>query len=294
MELKSLPEFIQRQFPYAREKAKTSWGPMGYAYVGEGRPVLLLHGNPTWGFLYRHVMRELEGKKLKLIAPDLIGFGTSYKPKNLADHTLRRHGQALRDFVVELNLKEIILVVQDWGGPIGLWMVSELKERVKALLVLNTAVIKPARFRTTPFHRFAQIPLVSNMIFYSMAFPVPVMHLAQGDRKSISKEAKRAYFWPFRRFSDRAAPLALARMVPNRPNHPTVAEMDKVDAAFRHFSGPLAFCWGTKDPVLGRAFAKHRKLFPHAPCELTEAGHFLQEEVPEKIAQMVLELHRKS
>lgn len=290
MEATELPHFIAKEFPYPRKSCQTGWGRIDYVDVGKGRPVLLLHGNPTWGFLYRKVIALLSSGPFRMIAPDLIGLGTSYKPKDWREHSLKKHGQSFVDFVEALDLKDIILVVQDWGGPIGAWMASQVPERVSALLLMNTSILYPQKFRTTPFHRFSRIPVASDLVFRLFRFPVPVMDRVQGNRSSISRSVKQAYYWPLRRFSDRSAPLALARMVPSHLEHPTVKELQKTDAWFRSFQGPTEYVWGMNDPILGRLLKRHREITPHARVTETAAGHFLQEEVPDEIAAAVRRL----
>lgn len=289
----SLPEFIAKMFPYPRKEIKTSRGRMSFVDAGDekARPVFMVHGNPTWSFLYRKVIKALENENFRCVAPDLIGFGTSDKPKNESEHSLENHGQSLLELVEKLNLRSIILVAQDWGGPIALWMAAHAKERVSAMLLMNTAVLQPkTRFRTTPFHRFSHMPLVSDFAFRILNFPVPVMHRVQGNPKSISGDVKRAYAWPFRKISERTAPLALARMVPNGPEHPSAKELSVTDEYFRNFKGQIEFVWGIFDPILGRHLDRHTKFFPHARVVRTDAGHFLQEEVPGEIADSIKRL----
>lgn len=288
-----LPEFIARMFPYTLREIKTGRGNM--AYVDEGgekaRPVFMVHGNPTWSFLYRKVIKALEGEKFRCIVPDLIGFGLSDKPKNPPEHSLKNHGQSLLELVEKLNLRDIILVAQDWGGPMALWMAAHAKERVSAMLLMNTAVLQPkTRFRTTPFHRFSHMPLISELAFCVLNFPVPVMHRVQGDKSSISGDVRRAYAWPFRKISDRTAPLALARMVPNSAEHPSAKELAVTDEYFRNFKGPIEFVWGVRDPILGRHCDRHAQIHPNARVTKTNAGHFLQEEVPDEIAESIRRL----
>lgn len=288
-----LPEFIARMFPYTPREIKTARGTM--AYVDEGgekaRPVFMVHGNPTWSFLYRKVIKELEKENFRCIATDLIGFGLSDKPKNPLEHSLKNHGQSLLELVEKLNLRNIILVAQDWGGPMALWMAAHAKERVSAMLLMNTAVLQPkTRFRTTLFHRFSHMPLISDFSFRVLNFPVPVMHRVQGDAKSISGDVKRAYAWPFRKLSDRTAPLALARMVPNSAEHPTTKELAITDEYFRNFKGAIEFVWGVRDPILGRHLDRHAQIHPKARVTKTQAGHFLQEEVPDEIAASIKRL----
>lgn len=282
-----LPTFITRSFPYRARFATTVFGRMHYVDEGEGRPVLLLHGNPTWSFLYRKVMAGLAGGPYRVVAPDLIGLGLSDKPREVSAHTLRRHGESLLELVRGLELKDVVLVVQDWGGPIGAWMAARAGGRVTGLVVMNTALLKPERFRTTAFHRFSQLPAVSDVAFRLFNFPLPVLGRTQGDPASISGDVARAYAWPLRKVVDRAAPLALARMVPNGPDHPTVAELTEGDAWARSFPGAVELVWGVKDPILGRALRRHREVFPRARVTETAAGHFLQEEVPEEIVAAI-------
>jgi haloalkane dehalogenase len=278
--MSELPSFITRLYPHRSHYLPLRFGRMHYVDEGSGRPVLLLHGNPTWSFLYRKVIAGLAGAGCRVVAPDLIGLGLSDKPRELSAHTLRRHGESLLEFVQALDLKDVVLGVQDWGGPIGAWMAARAGGRVTGLVVMNTSLLKPVRFRTTAFHRFSHLPGVSDVAFRLFNFPLPVLGRTQGDPASISGDVARAYAWPLRHVRDRAAPLALARMVPNHPEHPTVAELTEGDAWARSFPGPVELVWGLKDPILGRALRRHREAFPRARVTETAAGHFLQEEVP--------------
>ncbi|NPC83555.1 alpha/beta fold hydrolase [Pyxidicoccus fallax] len=287
----ALPPFIARLLPFRSHFVPVRFGP-GVSRVhfldhGEGRPVLLLHGNPTWSFLWRKVMSALEGGGLRMVAPDLIGLGLSDKPRRLSEHTLGNHGQALLELVERLDLRDVVLVAQDWGGPMGAWMAARSGGRVTGLVLLNTSVLTPRAFKTTAFHRFSHLPAVSDVAFRLLNFPVPVLGRTQGDARSISGDVARAYAWPLRHVVDRAAPLALARMVPNREGHPTVAELAEGDAWVRGFEGPAELVWGLRDPILGRALKRHREALPHARVTETQAGHFLQEEVPEDIAAAI-------
>ena len=264
---------------------------MAWVEAGRGRDVVLVHGNPTWSFLWRRVMAALEGQRLRLLAPDLLGCGRSSKPGAVAWHTLDRHGAALTAWMEARRLVDPVLVVQDWGGPIGLLAASRAPGvRVSAVCLLNTAVLLPERFRGTPFHRLARRPLLGPLLFRGLGFPLRSLHRAQGDPRSISGDVARAYRWPFRRRVDRAAPLGMARMVPDSPEHPSVPGVKAVDAWIRAFPGPVDLVWGRRDPILGRALRRHAEQLPRARVTETEAGHFLQEEVPDIIARSIRRL----
>jgi haloalkane dehalogenase len=148
-------------------------------------------------------------------------------------------------------------------------------------------VLVPERPRTTWFHRFSRIPLVSDFVFRALGFPQNILHRVQADPSSIRGDVAVAYRWPLRRWTDRIAPLALGRMVPNRPGHPTVAALKAGETWIRSFEGPLELVWGVNDPIIGRSLRRHERALPQATITRTPAGHFLQEEVPDEIAQAI-------
>ncbi len=288
----ALPLFIAAHFPHHRRVYTLNQGVdagRSLHYVDQGqakdRPVLLLHGNPTWSFLWRKVITELEG--LRAIAPDLLGLGLSDRLPQLADHSVDRHADAIAELAIALDLEDLILVGQDWGGPIIAGVGDRLGERVAGLVLANTAVALPRIPRGTAFHRFARLPILSDLVFRGLGFPQIALRFTQGDRRSIRGDVARAYRWPLRRRAERIAPLALARMVPDGPDHPSVPALRRGEAWAVAFEGPVALVWGMRDPILGRALKRHERAFPQAEVKRTEAGHFLQEEVPETLAEAI-------
>jgi pimeloyl-ACP methyl ester carboxylesterase len=281
------PPSVLRTFPWPARALSVSGGQLAWVEVGTGRPVVFVHGNPTWGFLWRKVMAALDGAPLRLLAPDLLGFGRSSKPRSMRWHTVEAHGRTLLEWMGALDLRDVVLVVQDWGGPIGCWAAAHAGGRVTALCLLNTVVVLPARFGSTAFHRLARLPGVGDVLFRLLGFPLGFLGRAQADRRSISGEVARAYRWPLARRRDRAGPLALARMVPDGPDHPSAAALREVEAWVRAFRGPVEVVWGRRDPILGRALKRHRAALPAARVTEVDAGHFLQEEAPGAIAGAV-------
>ncbi len=291
----SLPLFIAAQLPCHRRAYILQQGTdAGRAlhYLDQGRakerPVLLLHGNPTWSFLWRRVIAGLEG--LRAVAPDLLGLGFSDRLPRLEDHTVDRHADAVAELVAALDLEDMILVGQDWGGPIAAAVGARMPERVAGLLLANTAVALPRIPRGTAFHRFARLPVLSDLVFRGLGFPQVALRFTQGDRRSIRGAVAHAYRWPLRGWSGRVAPLALARMVPDGPDHPSMPALRRGEAWARAFEGPVGLVWGLRDPILGRALKRHEQAFPQAPVIRTQAGHFLQEEVPEAVADGIREV----
>lgn len=256
---------------------------------GTGLPVLMLHGNPTWGFLYRRVVAALGGQPLRAIVPDLAGLGFSDKPSDPSFHTLEGHARAIGALLDGLRLDAAAAVAQDWGGPIALRAFSERGGLLRGLVLLNTVVGPPRPgFRPTLFHRLARVPLVSDFVFRRCAFPQAYLRFAQGDRRSIAGDVARAYRYPLRGRANNLAPLALARMVPDGPGHPSIEALARCQEFVTGFDGPLEIVWGDRDPVLGRARRHLGRLLPRARVTATQAGHFLQEEVPTEIAAALL------
>lgn len=295
-----LPGWLDRQLPFVRYRVDLGAYRMHVMEVGEGPPVLMLHGNPTWGYLYRKVVRALaDGRPgpttgpwgrlpYRVILPDLIGLGLSDKPHSRCVHTLENHSRWLGALIDALDLHELTFVGQDWGGPIGLHALSSRQDRLHGMVILNTVIGPPKPgFRPTAFHRFARLPAVSDAAFRVFGFPQAALGAAQGDPHTITGEVADAYRWPLRSFRDNKAPLALARMVPDSHDHPAISALREVYDFASSWTGPASIVWGDRDPVLGGVRTFIERTLPHAPVWRTSAGHFLQEEVPEAIAEAI-------
>ena len=286
----ALPPWIEAMLPGGLRRCRVEVG--GYRMhvmeVGQGRPVLLLHGNPTWGFLYRKVAAALAGDPLRLIMPDLIGLGFSDKPRRGAEHQLERHAAWLGALLDGLDLHDPVFVLQDWGGPIALRALADRPRLAGGLVILNTVVGPPRPgFRPTAFHRLARLPGLSQLLFRGFGFPQNALHRVQGDPRTIRGSVARAYRFPLAGLRNNVAPLALARMVPDSAAHASIAALAEGQAFLEGFPGPVAIVWGDRDPVLGRVRSWIERLLPRARVTRTEAGHFLQEEVPAEIAEAV-------
>src|SRR5258708_14494578 len=183
-----LPGWIEAMLPGGLRRWRVDVG--GYRMhvmeVGQGRPVLLLHGNPTWSFLYRKVAAALAGDPLRLIMPALIGLGFSDKPRRGAEHQLEGHGDWLGALLDGLDLRDPVFVVQDWGGPIALRALADRPRLAGGLVILNTVVGPPRPgFRPTAFHRLARLPGLSQLLFPGLGFPPAALHRVQCDPRTI-------------------------------------------------------------------------------------------------------------
>ena len=283
-----LPAWLEAMVPFRRYVIEAGDHRNHVMEIGEGRPVLCVHGNPSWGFLYRKVAMALTGRPVRVIMPDLVGLGFSDKPGTVA-HTLDHHISWFGQLVDALDLDDLVLVVQDWGGAIGVGAMADRSERLGGLVVLNTALSEPKPdFKATAFHRFGRLPVVSDLAYRLLGFPQIALGTAQGDRSSISGAVARAYRYPLRDRRHNQAPLALTRMVPDSMDHPSIPALRRVGEFVRSYAGPAEIVWGDRDPVLGRARNHISAMLPNASVTRTEGGHFLQEEVPVDIATAVL------
>ena len=135
------------------------------------------------------------------------------------------------------------------------------------------------------------MPVASDVLFVRLGFPLRQLHMSQGDRSSIRGDVARAYRWPLASAKDRAAPLALARMVPDSvADHPSISALQITDQVFESAKVPISIVWGTKDPILGRVIDHLERKRPDAKITRTNAGHFLQEEVPEQLADAIFDV----
>jgi haloalkane dehalogenase len=251
---------------------------------GSGKPVVFLHGEPTWSFLWRHVIpRVVEGGR-RAVAPDLIGFGKSDKPEDQAWYTYDRHVALVTQFVEELDLRDIALVVHDWGGLIGLRFAVENAERVERLVILDTGVWS-GRAPSETWLRFREA-------VRSLGGELDIARLVEsGTQRGLSDAVRAAYNAPFPTPESKAGALAFPELVPVEPNHPTAAALEPVREGLARWDKPAHVIWGGEDAVLPTAIAERFiALIPDAtgPEVIVGAGHFLPEDAPAEVAGAIV------
>ncbi len=243
-----------------------------YVDEGDGRPVLLLHGEPTWAFLYRKLIREL-APHARCVAPDYFGFGRSDKPTDPGWYSYDGHYQALERFVLQLDLRDTTVVVQDWGGPLGFRLCVEHPDRVARLVVLNTGIGVGAPsdewLRFQAFMRRVGTEIrPGELVRLSLVQPA-------GD------DVIAAYDAPFPTPGSRHAVVRFPELVPTSVDHPSAAAMLDVRERLRSFEQPSLVVFGDGDPIFSRRAAEAMaELLPNAELDppLVGAGHFLQED----------------
>lgn len=256
--------------------------------VGEGYPVYLQHGNPTNGMLYRKVAAELPTDKMRLIMPTMVGLGFSTKIP-ASEHTFDNHLRWMSAALKKLDLEDVVYVGQDWGGAIGMGSLMNNPELIKGAVIMNTGFSAPdEEFELSSAHALAATPIMGELVLENLVAFFDRLKDAQGDPDSLRKEVSDLYGRPVLDSGNAKGPLALMRMVPTGPDHPTTPTMRKVEAYADSLKGiPVELVWGMKDPILAKALPRMREFFPDAPVTETEAGHFLQEEVPVEIAAAI-------
>jgi haloalkane dehalogenase len=251
--------------------------------------VLLLHGEPTWGYLYRRLVQPIAAVG-RVVLPDYLGFGRSDKPLRIEDYSYDLHYGWIAALVDELGLTRLTVVVQDWGGPIGLRLAVERPALVDRLVVLNTGIgagraPSPEWLRFRAFVRRLGSELVASRL------------IALSCVTALDEATLAAYDAPFPVPEAKAGMLAFPELVPTELDHPSATEMLRVREALRGWSKPALVLFSDSDPIFSPQHAERlAALIPGAgPAEIVAgAGHFLQEDRGQAIAERIVRFLRES
>jgi haloalkane dehalogenase len=257
---------------------------MHHVDEGTGEPVLLLHGEPTWSFLYRRMIPPLVAAGYRCIAPDYFGFGRSDKPVDREWYSYDTHCASITQLVEELDLRDLTVVVQDWGGPIGLRLAVEHPDRVARLVILNTGIFsgRPPSEAWLQFRDFVR--RVGTDLHPGQL--VRITSVAP-----LEDEVVAAYDAPHPAPESKAGVLMFPELVPTSEDHPSAAKMRAVREALQRWEKPALVLFSDSDPVFRPHVAERlAALIPGAgPAQIVEgASHFLQEEKGEEVAARML------
>jgi len=246
----------------------------------------MLHGNPTWSFFYREVIREL-APRIRGVAPDHIGMGLSDKPQDYP-YTLAPRIADIEALVASLKLRRVHLVVHDWGGAIGFGWAVKHPELVGRIVVLNTAAFRsphiPARIA------LCKVPWLGTVLVRGLnGFAWPATWMAMNQRQ-LSPEEKRAYLYPYRTWADRVAVNAFVKDIPMGEKHPTYGTLAEIEAALGGLAEkPMKIIWGGADFCFnGQFLNRWRELYPKAEVvHLQNAGHYVLEDAKPEAGNLV-------
>ena len=262
---------------------------MAYVAAGppDGEPVLLLHGEPSWSFLYRKVLPVLADAGLRAIAADLVGFGRSDKPAEMSDHSYARHVEWVRALAFDaLGLSGVTLVGQDWGGLIGLRLVAEHPGRFARVVAANTGL-------PTGDHPMPEIWLR----FREVVRTAPVLGISRlvqaGCRSVLAGEVLAAYEAPFPDESFKAGPRVMPSLVPTTPDDPASAANRAAWQQLSAWDKPFLVAFSDSDPITGAMAPILKAAVPGAAETVIEgAGHFLQEDAGERLGTVIADFIR--
>ena len=274
-------------FAYPPQYADTGGVRLAWVEAGppDGEPVLLLHGEPSWSFLYRTVMAVLAEAGLHAIAVDLAGFGRSDKPADIGDHSYARHVEWIRGLAFDrLDLRGLTLVGQDWGGLIGLRLVAEHPDRFARVVVANgflPAGQTQAALAFRVWRAFAR---------YSPVFPIGRI-VAQGCVSKLTPAERAAYDAPFPSAEFKVGARVFPELVPTEADDPAMPANRAAWEALGKWQKPFLALFGKDDPILGKADGRLIRHVPGAagqPHERIWGGHFVQEDRGDYLAEAVV------
>jgi haloalkane dehalogenase len=264
------------------EPLRMAWVEAGPA---DGPVVVLLHGEPTWSFLYRTVLPVLAGAGLRAIAPDLVGFGRSDKPASVADHSYARHVEWTRRLLFDvLDLRDVTLVGQDWGGLIGLRLVAAHPERFARVVASNTGLPTGETPMPAVWERFRDVVAATPDLAVSRL-------VAAGCLEPLAPQVLSAYDAPFPDETFKAGPRAMPGLVPTTPDDPGGVANRAAWQQLARFDKPLLCAFTDGDPITAGADRPLREIVPGARDQphvmIRGGGHFVQEDRGEELARVV-------
>lgn len=283
-----LPDFDFE--PHYAEVPDGDGGSLRMAWVeagpSDGPPVLLLHGEPTWSFLYRTMMPVLADAGLRAIAADLVGFGRSDKPAEVTDHTYARHVEWTRSLVFDaLDLEEVTLVGQDWGGLIGLRLVAENQDRFARVVAANTGLPTGDHPMPEVWWKFREAVTKAESLDIGR-------FVQSGCRTRLSDDVRAGYDAPFPDESYQAGPRAMPTLVPTDTDDPATEANRSAWQVLSRSDTPFLCAFSDSDPITGPMGPILQRAMPGAAGRehptIADAGHFLQEDAGERLAQEVV------
>lgn len=283
--IRGLPAEVRELYPFRENYFKTkNERTMHYVDEGKGEAIIMVHGNPTWSFYYRNLVKGLSNR-YRCIVPDHVGCGLSEKTKKFS-YKLEDHVENLVQLVEHLNLKKFHLIVHDWGGPIGLGMSQRFPERLEKIVVLNTSAFLSKRIplRILMF----KVPILRKVLKTFGAFERVATMMAS--KKRLNPETRRGYLFPYCGKGSNLAVYKFVKDIPFGMQHPSYKTVQRIEENLNVFKNrPIMLCWGGKDFCFNdHYYSQWKKRFPDVEAHYFEdAGHYVLEDAGVEILERV-------
>jgi haloalkane dehalogenase len=281
-----LPPWLRELYPFRSHFLNLEGVNLHYLDEGQGPAIVMLHGNPTWSFYFRELIKGLSGR-FRVVVPDHVGCGLSDKPANYA-YTLSTHIANLARLLDHLSLNNVAFAVHDWGGAIGLGWAVENIDRVRSLVLFNTAAfLGPVPLRI----RLCRAPLIGRWIVQRLnGFARAALRMAIARQERLTPTVRAGYLFPYDTPDNRIGMYRFIRDIPLSATAPSRAVLLGIESALPSLrSKPVAICWGARDFCFNDRFLERwRDEFPHAAIHRFEdAGHYVVEDAFERIIPVI-------
>lgn len=270
-------------YPFASHELRLDGQRLHYLDEGAGRPLLCVHGNPTWSFYYRNLVAQLR-ESHRVVAPDHIGCGLSDKPRDYS-YRLATHAENLRRLIVALDLRDATLVAHDWGGAIGLAALLAERHRFSRIVLFNTGAFRSSHM---PWRIAAcRWPVVGQAAVQGAnAFARAALRMATEKPERFTPSVRAGYLAPYDTWTHRQAIYRFVQDIPMRPSHPSYGKLLEVEQGLPSLRDlPILLAWGMRDWCFTPRFLRRfQEFWPHAQTlELADAGHYVLEDAQERI-----------
>jgi haloalkane dehalogenase len=283
---------LESLFPFKSNYLDRNGQKYHFLNEGQGEPVVMVHGNPSWSFYYRNLVKSLS-KNHQCIVPDHIGCGLSDKPDDSEyEYTLKSRIDDLEALLETLDVKEnITLVVHDWGGMIGMGYAARYPERIKRLVILNTAAFNLPKSKPLPLGLWiCRNTLLGTLLVRGLnAFSSCASYVGV-KRNAMPKEIRKAYVMPFNSWKNRISTLRFVQDIPLKKTDKNYQLVEEISANLEKFKQvPTIICWGLKDFVFDKHFlAIWKEKMPHAEInEFNDCGHYILEDASEEVIPLI-------
>ena len=281
-------------FPFKRNYLDRNGNKLHYVNEGQGEPVVMVHGNPSWSFYYRNVISALSANH-QCIVPDHIGCGLSDKPDDAGyDYTLNNRIDDLEALLDHLDVKQnITLIVHDWGGMIGMGFAARHPERIKKLVILNTGAFHLPESKPFPWAlSICRNTLLGTVLVRGFNAFSSIASYVGVKRKAMPKAIRNAYVAPFNSWANRISTLRFVQDIPLKAGDRNYQLVSDIAASLEQFKSlPMMICWGLQDFVFDKAFLDEwKRRFPDAAVhEFTDCGHYILEDASDEVVAHIRE-----